>query len=139
MFLRNHDELTLEMVTDAERDYLWSTYAADPRARINLGIRRRLAPLMDNDRRKIELMNSMLMSMPGTPIIYYGDEIGMGDNIYLGDRNGVRTPMQWTPDRNGGFSRATRRGFTCPASWTRSTAISPAQRRGAEPLGHRRC
>ena len=106
MFLRNHDELTLEMVTDAERDYLWSTYAADPRARINLGIRRRLATLMDNDRRKIELMNSILMSMPGTPIIYYGDEIGMGDNIYLGDRNGVRTPMQWTPDRNGGFSRA---------------------------------
>ena len=105
MFLRNHDELTLEMVTDAERDYLWSTYASDPRARINLGIRRRLAPLMDNDRRKIELMNSILMSMPGTPIIYYGDEIGMGDNIYLGDRNGVRTPMQWTPDRNGGFSR----------------------------------
>jgi maltose alpha-D-glucosyltransferase / alpha-amylase len=106
MFLRNHDELTLEMVTDAERDYLWSTYAADPRARINLGIRRRLAPLMENDRRKIELMNSILMSMPGTPIVYYGDEIGMGDNIYLGDRNGVRTPMQWTPDRNGGFSRA---------------------------------
>jgi maltose alpha-D-glucosyltransferase / alpha-amylase len=105
MFLRNHDELTLEMVTDAERDYLWSTYAADPRARINLGIRRRLAPLMDNDRRKIELMNSILLSMPGTPIIYYGDEIGMGDNIYLGDRNSVRTPMQWTPDRNGGFSR----------------------------------
>src|SRR4051794_1215754 len=105
MFLRNHDELTLEMVTDAERDYLWSTYAADPRARINLGIRRRLAPLMENDRRKIELMNSILLSMPGTPIIYYGDEIGMGDNIYLGDRNGVRTPMQWTPDRNGGFSR----------------------------------
>ena len=105
MFLRNHDELTLEMVTDSERDYLWSTYAADPRARINVGIRRRLAPLMDNDRRKIELMNSILMSMPGTPIIYYGDEIGMGDNIYLGDRNGVRTPMQWTPDRNGGFSR----------------------------------
>jgi len=106
MFLRNHDELTLEMVTDSERDYLWKTYASDPRARINLGIRRRLAPLMDNDRRKIELMNSILMSMPGTPIIYYGDEIGMGDNIYLGDRNGVRTPMQWTPDRNGGFSRA---------------------------------
>ena len=105
LFLRNHDELTLEMVTDSERDYLWSTYAADPRARINLGIRRRLAPLMDNDRRKIELMNSLLMSLPGTPIIYYGDEIGMGDNIYLGDRNGVRTPMQWTPDRNGGFSR----------------------------------
>jgi maltose alpha-D-glucosyltransferase/alpha-amylase len=105
LFLRNHDELTLEMVTDNERDYLWSAYAADPRARINLGIRRRLAPLMENDRRKIELMNSLLLSFPGTPIIYYGDEIGMGDNIYLGDRNGVRTPMQWTPDRNGGFSR----------------------------------
>src|SRR5262245_4629579 len=105
LFLRNHDELTLEMVTDHERDYLWSTYATDPRARVNLGIRRRLATLMDNDRRKIELMNSLLMSLPGTPIIYYGDEIGMGDNIYLGDRNGVRTPMQWTPDRNGGFSR----------------------------------
>ena len=105
LFLRNHDELTLEMVTDVERDYLWSTYASDPRARLNLGIRRRLAPLMDNDRRKIELMNSLLLSFPGTPIIYYGDEIGMGDNIYLGDRNGVRTPMQWTPDRNGGFSR----------------------------------
>ncbi|ABD06591.1 Trehalose synthase [Rhodopseudomonas palustris HaA2] len=106
MFLRNHDELTLEMVTDVERDYLWTTYAADPRARINVGIRRRLAPLMDNDRRKIELMNSLLLSFPGTPIIYYGDEIGMGDNIYLGDRNGVRTPMQWSSDRNGGFSRA---------------------------------
>jgi maltose alpha-D-glucosyltransferase/alpha-amylase len=106
LFLRNHDELTLEMVTDVERDYLWSTYASDPRARINVGIRRRLAPLMDNDRRKIELMNSLLMSFPGTPIIYYGDEIGMGDNIYLGDRNGVRTPMQWASDRNGGFSRA---------------------------------
>jgi len=106
MFLRNHDELTLEMVTDSERDYLWSTYASDPRARLNLGIRRRLAPLMDNDRRKIELMKSILLSFPGTPVIYYGDEIGMGDNIYLGDRNGVRTPMQWTPDRNGGFSRA---------------------------------
>jgi maltose alpha-D-glucosyltransferase/alpha-amylase len=106
LFLRNHDELTLEMVTDIERDYLWSTYATDPRARINLGIRRRLAPLMGNDRRKIELMNSLLFSFPGTPIIYYGDEIGMGDNIYLGDRNGVRTPMQWSPDRNGGFSTA---------------------------------
>ena len=105
LFLRNHDELTLEMVTDSERDYLWSTYASDPRARINLGIRRRLAPLMDNDRRKIELMNALLLSLPGTPILYYGDEIGMGDNIYLGDRNGVRTPMQWSPDRNAGFSR----------------------------------
>jgi maltose alpha-D-glucosyltransferase/alpha-amylase len=106
IFLRNHDELTLEMVTDKERDYLWQTYAFDKRMRINLGIRRRLAPLMDNDRRKIELMNSMLLSMPGTPILYYGDEIGMGDNIYLGDRDGVRTPMQWSPDRNGGYSRS---------------------------------
>ncbi len=106
IFLRNHDELTLEMVTDSERDYLWNTYATDRRARINVGIRRRLAPLMENDRRKIELMNSLLMSMPGTPFLYYGDEIMMGDNIYLGDRDGVRTPMQWTPDRNGGFSRA---------------------------------
>jgi maltose alpha-D-glucosyltransferase / alpha-amylase len=106
MFLRNHDELTLEMVTDEERDYMYSEYAADPRMRINLGIRRRLAPLMDNDRRKIELLNSILFTMPGSPIIYYGDEIGMGDNIYLGDRDGVRTPMQWSPDRNAGFSRA---------------------------------
>jgi maltose alpha-D-glucosyltransferase/alpha-amylase len=106
IFLRNHDELTLEMVTDEERDYLWDTYAADRRARINLGIRRRLAPLMQRDRRRIELMNALLLSMPGTPVIYYGDEIGMGDNIHLGDRDGVRTPMQWSPDRNGGFSRA---------------------------------
>ncbi|HUE96683.1 MAG TPA: maltose alpha-D-glucosyltransferase, partial [Longimicrobiaceae bacterium] len=106
MFLRNHDELTLEMVTDEERDYMYREYAADPRMRLNLGIRRRLAPLMDNDRRKIELLNSILFTMPGSPIIYYGDEIGMGDNIYLGDRDGVRTPMQWSPDRNGGFSRA---------------------------------
>jgi maltose alpha-D-glucosyltransferase/alpha-amylase len=106
IFLRNHDELTLEMVTDSERDYLWETYAADRRARINLGIRRRLAPLLERDRRRIELMNSLLLSLPGTPVIYYGDEIGLGDNIHLGDRNGVRTPMQWSPDRNGGFSRA---------------------------------
>jgi maltose alpha-D-glucosyltransferase/alpha-amylase len=106
IFLRNHDELTLEMVSDKERDYLWSTYAADKRARINLGIRRRLAPLMERDRRRIELMNGLLLTMPGTPVIYYGDEIGMGDNIHLGDRDGVRTPMQWSPDRNGGFSRA---------------------------------
>ncbi len=106
VFLRNHDELTLEMVTDRERDYMYDTYATDPRARLNLGIRRRLAPLMDGSRRKIELMCSLLLSMPGSPIIYYGDEIGMGDNIYLGDRNGVRTPMQWSPDRNAGFSRA---------------------------------
>ncbi len=106
MFLRNHDELTLEMVTDEERDYMYQAYAADPQMRINVGIRRRLAPLMENSRRRMELMNSLLFSMPGTPIVYYGDEIGMGDNIYLGDRNGVRTPMQWTGDRNGGFSRA---------------------------------
>jgi maltose alpha-D-glucosyltransferase/alpha-amylase len=106
IFLRNHDELTLEMVTDEERDYLWTTYATDRRARINLGIRRRLAPLLQRDRRRIELMNALLLSMPGTPVIYYGDEIGMGDNIHLGDRDGVRTPMQWSEDRNGGFSRA---------------------------------
>ncbi|AWN44995.1 maltose alpha-D-glucosyltransferase [Methylobacterium terrae] len=106
IFLRNHDELTLEMVTDKERDYLWTFYAADRRARINLGIRRRLAPLLENDRRKIELMKFLVLSMPGTPVLYYGDEIGMGDNIYLGDRDGVRTPMQWSPDRNGGFSRS---------------------------------
>jgi maltose alpha-D-glucosyltransferase / alpha-amylase len=106
MFLRNHDELTLEMVTDEERDYMWRVYASDPAARINMGIRRRLAPLLENNRRKIELMNALLFSMPGTPVIYYGDEIGMGDNIFLGDRNGVRTPMQWSPDRNGGFSLA---------------------------------
>ncbi|HEX2867171.1 MAG TPA: maltose alpha-D-glucosyltransferase [Ignavibacteriales bacterium] len=106
MFLRNHDELTLEMVTDEERDYMYRFYAKDNRARINLGIRRRLAPLVDNNRRKIELLNILLFSFPGTPIIYYGDEIGMGDNYYLGDRNGVRTPMQWSPDRNAGFSDA---------------------------------
>ncbi len=106
IFLRNHDELTLEMVTSKERDYMYRMYAADPRARINLGIRRRLAPLMENDLDRIKLMNSLLLSMPGSPIIYYGDEIGMGDNIFLGDRNGVRTPMQWSPDRNAGFSRA---------------------------------
>jgi maltose alpha-D-glucosyltransferase/alpha-amylase len=106
IFLRNHDELTLEMVTSRERDYMYQAYAADPRARLNLGIRRRLAPLMDNDPERIKLMNSLLLSMPGSPIIYYGDEIGMGDNFFLGDRNGVRTPMQWSPDRNAGFSRA---------------------------------
>jgi len=106
IFLRNHDELTLEMVTDRERDYLWEFYASDKRARINMGIRRRLAPLLQNDRRKIELLNSLLLSLPGTPIVYYGDEIGMGDNYYLGDRDGVRTPMQWSADRNAGFSRA---------------------------------
>jgi len=106
IFLRNHDELTLEMVTEEERDFMYRAYAKDPRSRINLGIRRRLAPLLDNDRTKIELMNALLLSLPGSPIIYYGDEIGMGDNYYLGDRNGVRTPMQWNNDRNGGFSSA---------------------------------
>jgi maltose alpha-D-glucosyltransferase / alpha-amylase len=106
VFLRNHDELTLEMVTDSERDYLWQTYAADRRARINLGIRRRLAPLLERDRRRVELMNSLLLSMPGTPVLYYGDEVGMGDNVDLGDRNGVRTPMQWSPNRNADFSTA---------------------------------
>ena len=106
LFLRNHDELTLEMVSDEERDYMYLAYSADPRMKINIGIRRRLAPLLDNNRRRIELLNSLLFSFPGTPILYYGDEIGMGDNIYLGDRNGVRTPMQWTGDRNAGFSRA---------------------------------
>ncbi len=106
LFLRNHDELTLEMVTDEERDYMYRTYAQDRQARLNLGIRRRLAPLLGNSRRQIELMNALLLSLPGTPIVYYGDEIGMGDNIYLGDRNGVRTPMQWSSDRNAGFSEA---------------------------------
>jgi maltose alpha-D-glucosyltransferase/alpha-amylase len=106
IFLRNHDELTLEMVTDEERDYMYRVYADNPQMRLNLGIRRRLAPLLANHRRRIELMNGLLLSLPGTPVIYYGDEIGMGDNIFLGDRNGVRTPMQWSPDRNAGFSRA---------------------------------
>jgi maltose alpha-D-glucosyltransferase/alpha-amylase len=106
MFLRNHDELTLEMVEDEERDYLYGEYAKDPRMRVNIGIRRRLAPLFDNGRRRIELMHGLLFSLPGSPFLYYGDEIGMGDNIYLGDRDGVRTPMQWSADRNAGFSRA---------------------------------
>jgi len=114
LFLRNHDELTLEMVTDEERDYMYRVYARDPVARINLGIRRRLAPLLGNNRRRIELMNGLLFSLPGTPVIYYGDEIGMGDNIYLGDRNGVRTPMQWSADRNAGFSTAPRQRLYLP-------------------------
>ena len=106
LFLRNHDELTLEMVTDDERDYMYAEYAKDPRMKLNLGIRRRLAPLLDNGRDEIELMTAILFSLPGSPVLYYGDEIAMGDNIFLGDRDGVRTPMQWTGDRNGGFSRA---------------------------------
>jgi maltose alpha-D-glucosyltransferase / alpha-amylase len=115
LFLRNHDELTLEMVTDEERDYMYRVYAQDRNTRINLGIRRRLAPLLENDRRRIELMNALLFSLPGTPVIYYGDEIGMGDNFYLGDRNGVRTPMQWSGDRNAGFSRANPQRLYLPA------------------------
>ena len=123
IFLRNHDELTLEMVTDEERDYMYAEYAKDPRMKANIGIRRRLAPLLDNDRDQIELFTALLLSLPGSPVLYYGDEIGMGDNICLGDRDGVRTPMQWTPDRNAGFSTC-RPAAALPAgrSWTRSTA-----------------
>src|SRR5450759_2063239 len=114
LFLRNHDELTLEMVTDEERDYMYRAYTQDRMARLNLGIRRRLAPLLGNERRRIELMNGLLFSLPGTPVIYYGDEIGMGDNIFLGDRNGVRTPMQWSGDRNAGFSTSNRQRLYLP-------------------------
>jgi len=114
LFLRNHDELTLEMVSTEERDYMYAAYSHDPQMRLNVGIRRRLAPLLDNNRRRLELMNSILLSFPGTPVLYYGDEIGMGDNFYLGDRNGVRTPMQWTSDRNAGFSRANPAKLYCP-------------------------
>ena len=114
LFLRNHDELTLEMVTEEERDYMYTEYARDPRMRVNIGIRRRLAPLLDNSRRRQELLHSLLFSMPGSPILYYGDEIGMGDNIYLGDRNGVRTPMQWNGDRNAGLSRADPQALNLP-------------------------
>jgi maltose alpha-D-glucosyltransferase / alpha-amylase len=140
IFLRNHDELTLEMVTDSERDYLWQTYATDRRARLNLGIRRRLAPLLERDRRRIELMNSLLFSMPGAPVIYYGDELGMGDNIRLGDRDGVRTPMQWSPDRNGGFSRADPAALALPvimdALYGYETINAEAQTRDAHSLLH---
>ena len=138
IFLRNHDELTLEMVTNAERDYLWETYAADRHARINLGIRRRLSPLLERDRRRVELMNYLLLSMPGTPVIYYGDEIGMGDNIHLGDRDGVRTPMQWSPDRNGGFSRADPSRLVLPANmdplWGYESVNVEAQNRDPHSL-----
>jgi maltose alpha-D-glucosyltransferase/alpha-amylase len=115
IFLRNHDELTLEMVTDEDRDYMWLEYAKDPRMKANIGIRRRLAPLLDNDINQMELFTALLLSLPGSPVLYYGDEIGMGDNIWLGDRDGVRTPMQWTPDRNGGFSTATPGRLVLPA------------------------
>ncbi|MBI3998015.1 MAG: alpha-glucosidase C-terminal domain-containing protein, partial [Armatimonadetes bacterium] len=114
IFLRNHDELTLEMVTEEERTYMQAAYAQDPRMRLNLGIRRRLAPLVGNSRRRIELLNSLIFSLPGTPCLYYGDEIGMGDNIYLGDRNGVRTPMQWSANLNAGFSAANRQRLYLP-------------------------
>jgi maltose alpha-D-glucosyltransferase/alpha-amylase len=130
LFLRNHDELTLEMVTDEERDYMYSQYAADPQMRVNVGIRRRLAPLMENGRPRIELMNSVLLSLPGTPIVYYGDEIGMGDNVYLGDRNGVRTPMQWSSDRNAASQRIRP---ALPAGHHRPpTATRPERRRPGE-------
>ncbi len=141
IFLRNHDELTLEMVTDSERDYLWQTYATDRRARLNLGIRRRLAPLLERDRRRIELMNCLLFSMPGAPVIYYGDELGMGDNIRLGDRDGVRTPMQWSPDRNGGFSRADPAALALPVIIRCCIGCAACSRCGAStPLsGAARC
>ena len=134
LFLRNHDELTLEMVTDEERDYMYSVYAADPQMRINVGIRRRLAPLVENSRRRIELLNAMLFSFPGTPIIYYGDEIGMGDNIYLGDRHGVRTPMQWTSDRNGGFLARRSRARLRTGDSGSGVRLSVDQRRGTGAL-----
>ena len=139
LFLRNHDELTLEMVTDEERDYMYQAYAADPQMRINVGIRRRLAPLMENSRRRIELMNSLLFSLPGTPVIYYGDEIGMGDNIYLGDRNGVRTPMQWT-ERPQRRLLARRSGAAlCRADHGSGLRLSGDQRRGAGAIRRTRC
>ena len=130
IFLRNHDELTLEMVTDEDRDYMWDEYAKDPRMKANIGIRRRLAPLLDNDINQMELFTALLLSLPGSPVLYYGDEIGMGDNIWLGDRDGVRTPMQWTPDRNAGFSAATP-GQAAPAGDPGPGLRLPArQRRG---------
>ena len=134
LFLRNHDELTLEMVTDEERDYMYNEYAKDPRMRLNLGIRRRLAPLIDYDRRQIELLYSLLLTLPGSPVLYYGDEIGMGDNIYLGDRNGVRTPMQWTGDRNAGFSRADPSQLYQPVLLDPDLQLPGDQRRGPTSL-----
>ena len=134
LFLRNHDELTLEMVTDEERDYMYTEYAKDPRMRINLGIRRRLAPLMDNGRHQIELMHSLLFTLPGSPVLYYGDEIGMGDNVHLGDRNGVRTPMQWSGDRNAGFSRADPSALYQPVILDPIYNYPGRQRRGPAPV-----
>jgi trehalose synthase len=131
LFLRNHDELTLEMVTDDERDYMYGEYAKDPRMKLNLGIRRRLAPLLDNGRDELELMHAILFSLPGSPVLYYGDEIGMGDNVFLGDRDGVRTPMQWTGDRNGGFSRADFAQLYLPAAHGSGVRLPGGERRGA--------
>ena len=139
LFLRNHDELTLEMVTDEERDYMYRAYASDPQMRINLGIRRRLAPLLGNDRRKIELMNALLFSLPGTPVIYYGDEIGMGDNVYLGDRDGVRTPMQWTPDRNAGFCTANPQQAVPAGDHRPGVPLRDGQRRDPASAARTRC
>ncbi len=138
LFLRNHDELTLEMVTDEERDYMYAEYAKDPRMKLNLGIRRRLAPLLENGRDEIELMTAILFSLPGSPVLYYGDEIGMGDNVFLGDRDGVRTPMQWSVDRNGGFqSRRLRAALLAPADGP-GLQLPGRERRGgaAEPRRH---
>ena len=130
LFLRNHDELTLEMVTDEERDYMYRMYAQVHKARLNLGIRRRLAPLLNNDRKSIELLNALLFSLPGTPVLYYGDEIGLGENIYLGDRNGVRTPMQWSSDKNAGFSRANPQSLYLPIILDPSLPLRSRQRGG---------
>ncbi len=133
IFLRNHDELTLEMVTDEERDYMWNEYAKDPRMKANIGIRRRLAPLLENDINQIELFNALLLSLPGSPVLYYGDEIGMGDNIWLGDRDGVRTPMQWTPDRNAGFSTCDPGRLYLPVNMDSIYGYPGDQRRVADP------
>ena len=136
IFLRNHDELTLEMVTDEERDYMYNEYAKDPRMKLNLGIRRRLAPLLENSRDQMELFHAMLLSLPGTPIVYYGDEIGMGDNIYLGDRDGVRTPMQWTGDRNAGFSQADFAQLYLPAADGPRLRLPGRERGGRATASH---